>query len=99
MKYVSLQPRAPTVETQSGRPPLEPDELAAFTAGLSLRDCQVIDHIVASECLRRGWGRQPIGSRKYSAVEAAVVADICVFALDLWEIGAQMEEARWSHDG
>ncbi|RYX84219.1 hypothetical protein EON83_11020 [bacterium] len=96
MIHVTLQPRAPVYPTQSGAPLLTPDEMSAFSSRLSMGDCQTIDCIVEAECRRRGFFRTCIGTPRYKAVEACVVADVVALELDLWEIGAQIQEAKWA---
>ncbi len=95
MKHVSLQPRPLVLQTKSGAPLLGVQEMQAFSSRLSLRECQTVDQIVAAEAVRRGFGRPHIGGRIYCALEEVVVTDVIALELDLSEIGAQIEEARW----
>lgn len=93
MKWVTLQ-----MKPRMSAPMLGESEIAEFCAALSFRECATIDEIVAVELRRRGFWRVPFGSRIYRAVEAIVCADIQKRELDLWEIAASIEEAKWEQN-
>ncbi len=76
-------------------PSLSPIELRLFTDGLTLRQCATVTEIVAGEMHRRGFRRVVVGNRIWRAVEALVCYDIVARGLDLDEIGAEIERAKW----
>lgn len=92
MKFVTLQMRPFPVA-----PSASDDEMRAFTAAHSVRECATVTEIVAIELMRRGLHRVRTGGRFYCAIEARIVAQLIAREVDLGEIAAQIEEARWEN--
>jgi hypothetical protein len=90
MKFVTLELRPRVV-----LPRATDAEMRDFTARLSLRECATVCDIVACELARRGLRRVQVGGRFYCAVEARICADLIAREVDLSEVAAQIEEARW----
>ena len=90
MIYVSV-----TLAPRKVAPSFSQAELRAFTDGLSVGQCATVVEIVAGELRRRGFWRVSMGSRIWCAVEALVCYDIVARGLDLDEIGAEIERAKW----
>ena len=90
-----LQPRLLVWPTQSPAPLLDDSCTRDFTARLSPRECSVIAALVEGELRRVGLWHARVGGRFYCAAEERVIADVVAFELDLCEIGAQLDEARF----
>jgi hypothetical protein len=69
--------------------------LASYVSGLSFDQCLVIGELVETELYRRGFRRVKYGGRVYQFIESKVVADLVRSEVDLSDIVASMEEARW----
>lgn len=95
MKYVSLQPRPLVWPTSSPAPLLDADTLRSVVAAHSFRDSITVCAMVGGELRRRGYHRAPAGGRLWNAAEERVLSDVVGLELDLSEIAAQIEEAKW----
>ena len=95
MPFIRYQPRPAVWPSPLGLPLLDGERLADFTCGLTDSDCRTIAAMVDCQLRARGLRFCQAGSRLWCACEARVVSDVVMLGLDLWEIAAQIEEAKW----
>ncbi len=94
MIFFRYQPRPAVWPSPLGLPLLDADRRADFVRGLDERDCLTISAMVDAQLRARGLRYCRAGSRLWCACEERVVSDVVTMGLDLWEIAAQIEEAR-----
>jgi hypothetical protein len=94
MRYVTLQPREFSFPCLPSVPLPDDEQIAVFTRGLSDRDVLTVVAMTDQLLNRLGLRRVRVGGRYYVAAERRVIADIQRLELDLWEIAAQIEEAK-----
>lgn len=69
--------------------------MARWTRAASNAQLRVVAAMIDAQLRRYGFRFAVAGGRIYGAAEARVVADVVGLGLDLWEISAQIEEAKW----
>lgn len=94
---VTLQPRSPQTPLTSSLPLLDAQTLESVLAKQSEREAFTVCAIVHGELCRRGYRAVSPGGPLWNATVERVVSDVVGLGLDLAEIGAQIEEARWEH--
>lgn len=94
--YVTLRPQPFVWPSASPAPLLDEGRLHEAVSNHSFKESATICVLVDCELKRRGYYRAQAGGHIWNAAEARVVSDVVAFGLDLWELAAQIEEARYS---
>ena len=94
MIFVRYQSRPAVWPSPLGLPLLEDEKRTEFVQALDERDCLTITAMVDAQLCSRGLRFCRAGSRLWCACEARVISDVLIMGIDLWEIAAQIEEAR-----
>lgn len=97
MHFIRYQPRPAVWPSPLGLPLLESERRSDFVRGMDERDCHTVVTIIDAQLRSRGLCYCHAGSRLWLACEERVISDIISLGLDLWEIAAQIEEARWEN--
>ena len=96
MRTIRYVPRPAVWPSTLGLPLLEEKKRADFVRGLNERDCLTLTAMVDAQLRSRGLRFCRAGSRLWIACESRVISDVVALGIDLWEIAAQIEEARWN---
>ena len=94
MHTIRYVPRPTVWPSPLGLPLLEDDRLAELVRSLDECDCLTVTAMIDAQLRACGLRYCRAGSRLWVACEKRVMSDIVLMGLDLWEIAAQIEEAR-----